>query len=76
MKGLGIGLGKVFPFIDKESQSELFAKAQNDVEFAIGLGEGFGHVFVYLKKEVRDKIFKDLDEGNSNKSNDTGNKQD
>jgi hypothetical protein len=27
MRGLGIGLGKVFPFIKKESQSELFAKA-------------------------------------------------
>jgi hypothetical protein len=28
MRSLGIGLGKIFPFIDKESQSELFARAR------------------------------------------------
>ena len=76
MRGLGIGLGKVLPFIDKQSQSELFAKAQNNVEFAIGLGEGFGHIFVYLKNEVRDKMLEDLDKEGATESDETGNKQD
>jgi hypothetical protein len=76
MRGLGIGLGKVFPFINKESQSELFAKAQDNVEFAIGLGEGFGHVFIYLKKELRNRILEDLDKESSSENDDTGDTQD
>jgi hypothetical protein len=55
----------MLPFVDKESQSELFAKAQNNVEFAICLGEGFGHIFVYLKNEVGDKMLENLDKGST-----------
>ena len=69
-------MGKVFLFLDKDSQSKLFAQAQKSVEFAIGLGEGFGNIFVYLNKELREKILEDLVKDNSNEKDDSSDIQD
>ena len=75
-RGLGTGLGKIFPFLGKEFQSKLFAQAQKNAEFAIGLGEGFGHVFIYLKKDLRNKILEDLGKQSNIENDETSGIQD
>lgn len=73
IRGLGIGLGEGFPFLDTNSQLQLFGRAQENIEFAIGLGEGFGRVFVYLDKELREKILEDLGRDNGYYDNNSNN---
>jgi hypothetical protein len=47
-------LRKVFLFVDRDSQLQLFVHAQKN-EFATGLGECFGNIFVYLSEDLRAK---------------------
>jgi hypothetical protein len=61
-RGLGIGLGKNFPYIRKDFEFRIFAKAAINIQFAIGLGEGFGRVFSYLDNELSDRILRKSNE--------------
>jgi hypothetical protein len=56
-----------------DSQLQIFSRAQENVEFAIGLGEGFGRIFVYLNKELREKILEDLGRDNEYYHNNSNN---
>jgi hypothetical protein len=57
-KGLGEGIGRIFPYISKELQEQMFEKRSIDAGFAHGLGYGMGVVFQFLSKGVQDRTFR------------------
>jgi hypothetical protein len=63
-RGLGIGLGKNFPYVQKGFEFGIFAQALVNTQFAIGLGEGLGYVFSYLDNELQDRVVQKSNENN------------
>ena len=56
-RGLAFGQGYIFPYLDVETQKELFTMAEINSEFAIGLGEGLGSVFSLSTSKISEKRF-------------------
>jgi len=56
MRGLGDGLGHVFPFKNEELQQYTSRLMERNSEFAIGLGIGLRYSFTYLSAQSQQEI--------------------
>jgi hypothetical protein len=46
-RGVGQGLGKVYPYLGKEHKAKIFRIAEKNTQFSIGLGNGLGENIKY-----------------------------
>ena len=55
--GIALGLGSIFPYLNKEIQEEVMGRARRDSgAYANGLGRGLGLVFPYLPKGFQESV--------------------
>ncbi len=59
-RGIGLGLGRVFSYLDTQQQEELFNLAKDNTQFAIGLGEGISIIYFNSQKKLSEHIFKEI----------------
>ena len=47
----------MFTYNTEDFQKEIFERANNNPELALGLGHGLGHTLMYLEKDIQKEIF-------------------
>jgi hypothetical protein len=61
-KGLGEGFGLSIKYLSKNVKEQVFEKAKESIQFAIGVGyglaEGLGHSFPLLTSKLQEEILK------------------